>query len=1172
MSGGSTISTSETRIEALQLQSSAYGVTVPVVYGTTRVSGNMIWYGDFKAIAHTTTQSSGGKGGGGVTQENTTYTYSASVMMGVCEGSITAIPRIWKDKQVLVDGATTALAQLSMSLATGAEGQSTWAYLSSFTPTGGTIGSQALGYSGLSYVYAQDYALGNNASCVNHSFEVRGKLYGGVAGSADANTALVASDVLTNARYGAAFPSAQLVTTDWSNYVLAAGLLTSPALTEQMPASEFVAKICALTNTAPVWTGGQLKMIPYGDTTLSANGATYSPSVTPLFDLTDDDFTPSEGNDPIKVVRKSQADAYNHFRIEFLNRANFYNPEISEAKDSASIDAFGLRSADVVKAHWICDATVARTVVQQLLQRSVYIRNTYEFNLPWTRAMLEPMDLVTLTDSGLGFTKLAVRVTDVAESELGDLTVVAEDFPVGVAHAALYTSQAGAGFQHNYSAAPGNVATPKFFEAPVTLTLTGLEVYAAVMGTSADWGGCRVWVSLDGTNYKDKGMIYGGARFGTITGAVSGGVLPVSIGNGQLISGSAADASNLSTLCYVGGAAPEYLAYTTATLTGALAYNLGGLNRNAYGSNPAASAHTNGDLFVRVDSAIAKSGPLDLSLIGKTIYLKFTSFNIYKSAEQSLADVVAYSYAITGSMALLAPAAVTGFTTVAEGFGIRASCNANPEPDVVRYEYRLGASWAGGSVLTAAGGTTYLWAVQVTGSYTLWVSAVDAFGNYGAPVSSTVVIAPATVTVPVMSINGAALAMAWSGTAGSFAISGYEVRQGASWAAGVVLGFRQVNNYQETIAWVGTRTYWVAAIDVKGNYGTAQSQTLTVSAPSVVVSLYANVVDNTVMIYWSPPAVGAGQLPITSYEVRRGATWAAGTVIGSNGNSTFAAVTEQQAAVYTYWIAAIDTAGTYGVAIGVVANVNQPPDYVLRADINSVFGGTKSNALAYNGGLLLPVNTTETWTQHFVNNGYATPQAQISAGNPLYIEPSLTTASYTELFDYGATLPATNITVTLNSTPVVGTVTASCQIQYSNTSSTGPWTSAPAGATSALASNFRWVQVVYSFTAAGGANLLQVNALNIKLSIKQRNDSGAGVSGAGLTTVSSVSAYWATVNFGYAFISADCPIIQANSTTALIPIIVYVGGVNPTGFQVAFVNTSGANVANVPFSWSTKGY
>jgi hypothetical protein len=521
-----------------------------------------------------------------------------------------------------------------------------------------------------------------------------------------------------------------------------------------------------------------------------------------------------------------------------------------------------------------------------------------------------------------------------------------------------------------------------------------------------------------------------------------------------------------------------------------------------------------------------------------------------------------------------APPADTGLISYAiQSFGIQLSWVGVTDADLAGYEIRTGGSaWGtGDTVLATSSGAAYTWKIQTSGSITVRVKAIDTTGNY----STTASVATVTITAPsaptiTYAISGPDEYLTWTIPTSGFAVDRYEIRSGASWAAGVFVDTTKATGYKRKVDYSGAKTYWVAAIDAAGNVGTAGSVTANITAPGVVTALLAQVVDNNALIYWGAPV--SGSLPVDRYEVRKGVSWVAGSVIGSNGNSTFTTVFEQQAGTYNYWIAAVDSAGTYGAAVSVAANINQPPDYVLRANLDSSFAGTKVNTLAYGTGLLLPVNTTETWTQHFVNNGYATPQAQITAGMPIYIEPGLTTASYTELIDYGATLSTTNISVTLNSTAVVGTVTASCQIQYSNTSGTGPWTSAPAGATSALASNFRWVQVIYTFTAAGGANLLQVTGLNIKLSIKQRSDSGSGTSAAGLSTVSSVSAYWVTVNFGYAFISADCPIIQPNSTTALIPIISYVGGVSPTGFQVAFVNTSGTNVASVPFSWSTKGY
>lgn len=670
MSGGTTISTSETKLEALQLQSSAYGVTIPILYGVTRVPGNMLWYAGFHATPHTESQTSGGKGGGGgVTQTTTTFTYSASIMMALGEGAVSAIPRIWVGKKLYTDGASTALAQLGLTLAAGTIGQSVWPYLTSTYP------AQAIGYSGFSYVYAQDYQIGNNANVENHTFEVVGQFaYSipmGIFWNPDVNPATVAVDVLTNNRYGALFPAAQLYSfANWSNYCLASGVLLSPAITEQIQAGEFIARLGSLTNTAPVWTGSGLKMVPYGDAPLTGNGATYTPDNTPVYDLTDDDFTPSSvGADPIRVTRKPQADAYNGVKVEFTNRDNLYNVEISEAKDSANIDAYGLRTANTISAHWICSTTVARAVAQNALQRSLYIRNTYQFGLPWTKALLEPMSLVTLTDSGLGLNKLAVRVTEIMEDESGDLTVTAEEFPIGVASAATYASQAGVGFQHNYNAAPGDVIAPFIFEAPIERTTTGLEVYAAVRGIGANWGGCRVWVSLDGTNYKDGGTLYGGARYGKLTGPIAAGNLPVSLNGGQMISGSAADAANLSTLCYIGGANPEYLAYQNASLTGALAYTLSGLNRSAFTTS--AAAHAADEPFTRVDNAIGKSGPLDLSMIGKTIYFKFTSFNVYSAAEQSVANVTAYPYLVLGTMANLPPSPFDLFTIMAQPDGTR---------------------------------------------------------------------------------------------------------------------------------------------------------------------------------------------------------------------------------------------------------------------------------------------------------------------------------------------------------------------------------------------------------------------------------------------------------------------------------------------------------------------
>ncbi len=94
-----TISQSEPMLGTLRVQTSMYGLAVPLVWGQTRVTGNLLWFGNFQAVAHTTTQEQGGKGGGGVKQVTTTYSYYAAAMMALARGPIAGVASAWKGKQ-----------------------------------------------------------------------------------------------------------------------------------------------------------------------------------------------------------------------------------------------------------------------------------------------------------------------------------------------------------------------------------------------------------------------------------------------------------------------------------------------------------------------------------------------------------------------------------------------------------------------------------------------------------------------------------------------------------------------------------------------------------------------------------------------------------------------------------------------------------------------------------------------------------------------------------------------------------------------------------------------------------------------------------------------------------------------------------------------------------------
>jgi len=85
------------RLADLSVQSSTEGTPIPIVFGRARIAGQIIWATDYEEVEET--ESQGGKGGGGATV--TSYSYFANFAVGLCEGPITRIGRVWADGKPL---------------------------------------------------------------------------------------------------------------------------------------------------------------------------------------------------------------------------------------------------------------------------------------------------------------------------------------------------------------------------------------------------------------------------------------------------------------------------------------------------------------------------------------------------------------------------------------------------------------------------------------------------------------------------------------------------------------------------------------------------------------------------------------------------------------------------------------------------------------------------------------------------------------------------------------------------------------------------------------------------------------------------------------------------------------------------------------------------------------
>jgi hypothetical protein len=82
------------RLADLDVQASREGTSIPRVYGRVRIAGQMIWATRFEETVSDDRE--GGKGSGGTTTVRT-YSYFANFAIGLCEGPITRIGRVWAD-------------------------------------------------------------------------------------------------------------------------------------------------------------------------------------------------------------------------------------------------------------------------------------------------------------------------------------------------------------------------------------------------------------------------------------------------------------------------------------------------------------------------------------------------------------------------------------------------------------------------------------------------------------------------------------------------------------------------------------------------------------------------------------------------------------------------------------------------------------------------------------------------------------------------------------------------------------------------------------------------------------------------------------------------------------------------------------------------------------------
>jgi len=405
---------------------------------------------------------------------------------------------------------------------------------------------------------------------------------------------------------------------------------------------------------------------------------------------------------------------------------------------------------------------------------------------------------------------------------------------------------------------------------------------------------------------------------------------------------------------------------------------------------------------------------------------------------------------------------------------------------------------------------------------------------------------PSEVTNFIASVNKDTVNLTWNHI-DDFDRRGYIIKVGETWDNSTLIKYDESGN---SLTWKpnisGDAKFLIKALDTSGNASTiaTTSNVITVGAPFFVEGsiLASQIVDNNVLLRW-PDA--SSTFPISKYEIRKGVDYNTADIIGYT-KSTFSSIFELNQGQYKYWVTGVDTNNVSGETLSTYATVSEPLDFIFYGKKLLNGSGTLVNTIFINDSFVYPVNNTETFQQHFVNNGWSSPSDQINAGSTLYIQPGLTTGSYSEILDFEATIPSTRITLDLTKTMLSGTVVITPTI---STSLNGTdWTDY-AGVYTVYATNFRYVKVLLEFVADyNEINIITKAAVSLDSKVKTKQYTVTCVS----TDIGGTS-----VDITGDFIDIQTLSVSPLSTNPVLAVYDLLDTPNPTEFKILLFDLNG---------------
>jgi hypothetical protein len=323
---------------------------------------------------------------------------------------------------------------------------------------------------------------------------------------------------------------------------------------------------------------------------------------------------------------------------------------------------------------------------------------------------------------------------------------------------------------------------------------------------------------------------------------------------------------------------------------------------------------------------------------------------------------------------------------------------------------------------------------------------------------------PPPVVTFTYSLSTTAVILSWTAPDPIGSTVFYEIRQGADWdSATFVLRTPSLSAALNPLA-IGSTQYLIKTLNGLGDE-CVDTATTTVVVPALGIPVVtAQVIDNNVLLTWTEPS---SSFTVDYYEVLKDG------VVQGELSGTFMALFESTAGSYTYGVIAYDIAGNASAEGQVGADVDEPPDFELFSELTpDLTAGSHSSSYyeASDGKIYGPADLTETYQDHFISQGWATPDDQYSGGDScqLYIQENPLTAVWTsDEMDIGSLLSNVicNFTYVNETVPTTDAPTWLVEMRLGAAPGGGAFVSG----VSQFSASVRYVTVRITITSAGAA-------------------------------------------------------------------------------------------------------